>query len=145
MKCEQIRGLLDRAQSGETEILPDERIHEHLAACADCSREYFRLKSALDHLPGLPRFSEGYWDRYSRGILARLKPAGKMGILRRWAPVMAGALVLIGGGTYYYQSNESHETSEIISHLDVLEHLDLLERDDFEEVIRNENEQGFID
>ena len=96
MTCEQIRDQFTDALYNELDAKTRHAFEEHLAACAVCRVEYFRLREALSIMDKHERteLSQSEWEDYWNTLRAKLKsndqaPA-KTNVIR-WYPVPAWA------------------------------------------------------
>ena len=137
MKCDDIKEYLGLYPSEEINAETAAQIEAHLKECKACASELTRIKKTISQLPQMPSLSETYWKAYTQKVIGRIEAErNKLTFFNfRWAPVLAGFFIVLGGFTYY-GIQQSRQTREIIQNLEMLEHLELFNRDDFERLLK---------
>jgi predicted anti-sigma-YlaC factor YlaD len=131
IKCTEIKELLWQYHAGETDPLQTHAVQSHLKECSNCLNELNEIKGVLQHLPGVPKHSDAYWEAYTQTIVDRLnkESAASPLILWRWAAVTALLTVLVGG-TVFHRIQEKKKVQEIVANMELLDNLEVLERGD---------------
>ncbi len=116
IRCNTCRTMMAEALYDELSPARQEEFQAHVAACADCAREFAGLGATLRMMDNLEPANPpaGYWAGYWERLQRRLEPAGSENFLLEWwrrirfpvvthAPAwapLAAALMLIVTGVF---------------------------------------------
>lgn len=138
MNCEKAQRELVAYADGELGASASEEVRTHLDRCPACRLEARRLSAAGEMLGTIPDIepSPDFTDRAVQRALSapELKPASRLILLRRLAPVAAAAAVILAVTLWAAFSTGPAviddlppAEQEIVRNFEVLENLELLE------------------